>query len=652
MNRAMTATRQQIPKSSVSSVSMQTRGMQRKCACGNHTLAGGQCPECRKNKGSLQPKLAMGTSSDPLEREADQVADQVLAARTTSAVDGATLSIQRRTGKPSEQSDEAPSSLDRVLGSSGRPLDIPLRKDMEWRFGHDFSQVRVHVGGVAEQSAREVNAHAYTVGRDIVFGAGQFAPSTNVGRGLLAHELTHVVQQQGGASVQGLLVQRKAKAIRFQDEPTLDDISEGKKVLKEKDKGEAVIRVTTALAELGHYTNTTIDENFDPVLTAAVKKYQIAKALKGKVADGSVDKPTFAELDKEFSASYGVERAVLSKQKSPSLLKGTQDLDPAERAASNRAISTEVKANPVTGLLPTFKTTIAGKGKYEDRLRVIVENRIIAEFNFLGKDKATLHADPKKLYGASIIDGLAAESKKVADNVFGEYKKGPTLKFGVNVFDAWTDKVNQLAIGGKAIEDESVEWRVTKILTGSGDVSQLDEEHGAIQSRPAEKLIVDKVKADMIAKHRSELLETDKGWPGFEDKGKIFMQRFKGASDDVKKKDMWRSYQTLIHEYIHSLEHPDHITYRQPMSEQKGGKTLREGTTDYFTKIVWNSIKIDDVLRKTIEGPLNDPLKPFPIPNLNTYIESENAERLGGVVGVRNLAAAFFLGKVELIGKK
>ena len=68
----------------------------------------------------------------------------------------------------------------------------------EPRFGHDFSQVRVHSGGAAEQSAREVNANAYTVGQNIVFGAGRFAPDTHEGRRLLAHELTHVVQQKVG----------------------------------------------------------------------------------------------------------------------------------------------------------------------------------------------------------------------------------------------------------------------------------------------------------------------------------------------------------------------------------------------------------------------------------------------------------------------
>jgi hypothetical protein len=72
---------------------------------------------------------------------------------------------------------------------------------MEPRFGHDFSQVRMHTDARAADSSRAVGAHAYTVGRDVVFGAGQYAPRTMTGRRLLAHELTHVVQQLGGPAM-------------------------------------------------------------------------------------------------------------------------------------------------------------------------------------------------------------------------------------------------------------------------------------------------------------------------------------------------------------------------------------------------------------------------------------------------------------------
>ncbi len=197
--------------------------LQRRCECGNHTLAGGECAECGKGKNNLQRKannqsalgagftlahmpvlqrkLTVGASNDPLEQEADRIADQVLTRPALSAVSSTPPRIQRRMGQATAGTDAAPASVDSALASPGRPLEPAPQQDMEQRFSHDFSQVRVHSGTAAEHSAREVNAKAYTVGHDIVFGAGQFAPGSHGGRLLLAHELTHVVQQSGSDDI-------------------------------------------------------------------------------------------------------------------------------------------------------------------------------------------------------------------------------------------------------------------------------------------------------------------------------------------------------------------------------------------------------------------------------------------------------------------
>jgi hypothetical protein len=169
--------------------------LQRKCACGSPAASlTGECPECMSKK-RLQPKLAIGASHDPLELEADRVADQVMSTSRNRMLGSAPLRVQRFTGSPTATANKAPASVDKVVASPGQPLEPALRRDMERRFGHDFSQVRVHVGAAAGRSAREVNAHAYTVGHDVVFNAGKFSPGTQEGRRLLAHELTHVVQQ-------------------------------------------------------------------------------------------------------------------------------------------------------------------------------------------------------------------------------------------------------------------------------------------------------------------------------------------------------------------------------------------------------------------------------------------------------------------------
>ena len=146
-----------------------------------------QIPVLSGSQASIQAKLTINAQGDIYEREADRVADQVLATPPVHhAAAGAPMHIQRFVGQPVGQSMAAPASVDRVLASPGRPLPAGLRQEMEGRFGHDFSGVRVHTDTAAQQSAMDVNAHAYTVGHNIVFGAGQFAPGTPAGKRLLA----------------------------------------------------------------------------------------------------------------------------------------------------------------------------------------------------------------------------------------------------------------------------------------------------------------------------------------------------------------------------------------------------------------------------------------------------------------------------------
>jgi hypothetical protein len=174
-----------------------SRILQRKCSCGNHTIAGGECAECKGKKGVLQRKLTIGVTDDPLEHEADRVADRIMGSPTAASA-GPSPRIQRFAASPARGGDTAPVSVENVLAGHGAPLQPELRRDMEQKFAYDFSGVQVHTGEAAERSARDVSAKAYTVGNHIVFGAGQFAPATQDGRRLLAHELTHVVQQGAG----------------------------------------------------------------------------------------------------------------------------------------------------------------------------------------------------------------------------------------------------------------------------------------------------------------------------------------------------------------------------------------------------------------------------------------------------------------------
>jgi Domain of unknown function (DUF4157)/Transglycosylase SLT domain len=152
----------------------------------------------------IQPKLQTNAPGDAWEQEANSVADRVMS--------GSSAPAERLSMKPAGTGSvggmTAPPIVDEVLRSSGEPLPAQAREFMEPRFGHDFSQVRVHAGSRAAEAASALDATAFAAGRHIVFGENRFAPHTGSGRRLLAHELTHVVQQGGGASPGGI-VQRQ-----------------------------------------------------------------------------------------------------------------------------------------------------------------------------------------------------------------------------------------------------------------------------------------------------------------------------------------------------------------------------------------------------------------------------------------------------------
>lgn len=139
--------------------------LQRKCSCGGPAVARGECEDCKKKK-----------------------------------------TLQKKTASPAAGSNPtAPPIVHEVLQSPGQPLDSDTRQFFEPRFGHDFGRVRVHTDEKARKSARAVNARAYTVGSNVVFAAGEYAPGVNSGRELIAHELVHTIQQSDVAASPGTL---------------------------------------------------------------------------------------------------------------------------------------------------------------------------------------------------------------------------------------------------------------------------------------------------------------------------------------------------------------------------------------------------------------------------------------------------------------
>ncbi len=199
---------------------------------------------------TIQPKLVVSQPGDHYEKEADRVADIVTRMPASQTTAGEVMSqltqplyIQRlgpedeeklhqspeeeeeEEGDEALQAKEVPGRTSMVsigfenylqsIRGGGEPLPRPVRSFFEPRFGHDFSQVRIHANSEATKSAQRMNARAYTVSHDIVFGLGEYSPGTDKGRLLLAHELAHVIQQSSASpGASGLIMRGKGKAIQ------------------------------------------------------------------------------------------------------------------------------------------------------------------------------------------------------------------------------------------------------------------------------------------------------------------------------------------------------------------------------------------------------------------------------------------------------
>jgi hypothetical protein len=197
----------------------------------------------------FRPKLVIGAVNDPLEYEADRVAGQVMRmAQPELSITAVPAQLRRKcaaceeeeqttmlrtkpTGPAETAAGAAPPIVHEVLREPGQPLDPGTRAFFEPRFGHDFSQVRIHTDGKAAESARAINALAFTGGSNIVFAQGRYEPNSEGGRHLLAHELAHTVQQGSHSTVR--------RVIRSDPAAPLDNYVHGKGILGISKSGNA-----------------------------------------------------------------------------------------------------------------------------------------------------------------------------------------------------------------------------------------------------------------------------------------------------------------------------------------------------------------------------------------------------------------------------
>jgi hypothetical protein len=281
--------------------------LQRKCSCG------GGCPSCSAIDESIQLKLKIGAANDKYEQEADQVADQVMRLPDTSPLSigektnnrnpfSITPIVQRQeveeaedendeaeflqTKKVDDQRSEFPDDLGayaRSLNLKGQPLPKQAGEFFESRMNRDFSKVRIHTDNEAAKSATSINAKAYTVGNNIAFGHGQYSPDTFAGKRLLAHELTHVVQQ-GESEAQNDQIQRTVS-----DRSSCPANTNGAPALPEIDLtlAEVLVGADLTMARIGLIVNIqSLQAGNRPQRSASFNAYLTRFGLPERLSNG------------------------------------------------------------------------------------------------------------------------------------------------------------------------------------------------------------------------------------------------------------------------------------------------------------------------------------------------------------------------------
>ena len=666
----------------------------------------------------VQARQIVNAPGDRFEREADTVAAKVMQqSRVTAIGDAPGNLVQRLGGRSGSVAGNAPAAVQSTLSSPGRPLDNAVRQFMEPRFGAGFERVRVHADRAAATSARQIGAQAYTAGQHIVFGEGAYRPESTAGRELIAHELTHVIQQtgvSGSGGAGGVRVQRRnifqeigglftgdtfeSAALNdylqfLRDEDRIEDFTDSdnkaRAIVTQWKTGASAFTLTARLKSLliqemmSGFTGNDDENAILELLWRATNAElgTIFSEVSAERLNAVVHGSQWNELQQFYSVRFkGGMSEVLAGRIVPQgqpMRFGDEVVDlrepnSAEREQVREAINTETRTS--TGAAPQFQQNISGEDPWEIRIRDKLNERIDSMHQRMVVNRpARISAN---MLDDTDINRVAAEAKRQTDVLYGAYyTKKPEFVVNVNIHDAFDTRdayINSSQINA----DKSANFRVLKLLNGNSQIKAINNQHGAIYTRaeewaliapllgfPLQPVLTEElnkthpphVTSGLVHTRRAELLDIHRNWNAYAGGGQIYLDRMEAPDDRGNRNKMYKLFRTVMHEYVHTLEHPDHERYRKSLPAQQGGFVLREGVTEYLSDKVWRQVNFTPQLRTLIEGGYQNPLDPNGhdfswITDTYGYEERENAQRMADVVGPHNVAAAFFLGRVELIG--
>jgi len=353
------------------------------------------------------------------------------------------------------------------------------------------------------------------------------------------------------------------------------------------------------------------------------------------------------------------------------LTAGTHAPSAAEQAQLRDAMAPR-RHTTSSGALADFHSVIAtNPDSYEVRIRDSLTARIDALWDSQAKDKGPAeHADPTKVNPWTRYEAIADVAAAETDAVFGAYNRGPAMRHGAtahsgNLRDRFTSEVADQAAEGPTGRKRQAEVLIEYFLQSSSRIEKINKEHDAIPERTtvspgetrSEAQILKNIVRTLAAAHKQRLLEIDRGWDATAGGGVVNLQRWKRDTPEEQREHYWDVMQTLIHEYLHTLTSARYSNHAAHLPGGDSGlqfNTMVEGMTSALTEVVWANVSSRvAALGPAVEGPdfvdAATTMKAVPPIFNRRYPSYSQAMEVISVVGARNVYAAYFLGKVDLI---
>ena len=336
-----------------------------------------------------------------------------------------------------------------------------------------------------------------------------------------------------------------------------------------------------------------------------------------------------------------------------------------------KALKPDVKLTK-SGKPETFNLTLVGeKEDYEQKLRGHMPAMIQGYYDSTvkGREKK-VHDDSSKVHELKELEEIGNVSKEETDAVFGSYKTGSALKADTkrkrgNIHDLFADMESELRDLDSTGRRQLARQLIFYFFQSDDFVRDLNRQHNASpkfgkKNKPLndEAKILRKLAREFTRTRKQvrKLNLIDRGWDASAGDGHINVQLFKGETVDEDRDFLWDMFQTLIHEYLHTLVHDDYEKFAIGFGDTSNEyNTLIEGVDSLLTETVWSNVapRVNDpALRARIEGPAYAKLPPINVKHASRrrYTSYGEAIKVVNIVGIRNLYVAYFLGKVDRIG--